>query len=368
MQQKRMYGLDLLRIISMFGIIGLHLFNNGGILESLNVNSINYYPLLFIYVLCYLSVNIFAMLSGYLYIDKKNIKYNNIFQLITTTFFYCLIITVIFYGFNIFRIREQGIVYFISSIVPPIVGRYWYITSYVLLFFMIPYMNFLIHNISKDKLKKMLCILLILLSVIPTLIGLRDLFSINNGYSPFWLIYCYMLGAYAKLHLSQEKSKCIKYMITTVVIAWILNSVTRIISFNLIGKIVLNDIFINYISPLNVIASLSAVLIFSKITIKNISLTKIIKLLSSTSFSVYIIHSHILIFDFIIKDSFVGIKNYNLVLIIAIILVTIIGIYMLCSIIDILKNEIFKLMKINDLIDMISKKIENIENVGKKNE
>jgi len=34
MPQKRLYGLDLLRILSMLGIIGLHLLNGGGLMAA----------------------------------------------------------------------------------------------------------------------------------------------------------------------------------------------------------------------------------------------------------------------------------------------------------------------------------------------
>ena len=36
MKKIRNSGVDLLRIFAMCGIIGLHVFNNGGILENLN--------------------------------------------------------------------------------------------------------------------------------------------------------------------------------------------------------------------------------------------------------------------------------------------------------------------------------------------
>ena len=39
MEKIRNNGVDLLRILAMCGIIGLHVLNNGSILENLNSNS-----------------------------------------------------------------------------------------------------------------------------------------------------------------------------------------------------------------------------------------------------------------------------------------------------------------------------------------
>lgn len=43
MEKIRNNGVDLLRILAMCGIIGLHVLNNGGILENLSNKSFNLY-------------------------------------------------------------------------------------------------------------------------------------------------------------------------------------------------------------------------------------------------------------------------------------------------------------------------------------
>ena len=351
MIEKRKYGLDILRILSMFGIIGLHLFNNGGILQGMNSNSITYYIVLLIYILCYVSVNVFAMLSGFLYIKKQNIQTNKIIYLISVTLFYCLTITGIFYAFNLFNIRESGLLNFIISIFPPLAGRYWYITSYILLFFMIPYINHFVLNISKEKLEKMIIILFILLSILPTIFCLRDFFAINNGYSPFWLMYCYIIGAYVKLYSVQWKNHCWLVLLISNLLSWFLNSLVKFITSCIFGKILLNDIFINYISPLNVISSICLLIIFSSMTLNVKKYRKVIEFFSATSFSVYIIHSHVLVFDYVLKNSFINIVDYNVIIVVLIIILSIFMIYILCSLIDFVRMKIFDLLNVNKLIE-----------------
>lgn len=138
---NRNYGLDILRIISMMGIVGLHVLGNGGVLANVKINTLNYMVSYFIEILLYASVNVFAMLTGYLCCDRAKIKSKSVIDLIFTTIIYCLIITGIFYAFNLYDIRSSGIKNLIVSLFPPIKGWYWYINSYILVFFMIPYMN-----------------------------------------------------------------------------------------------------------------------------------------------------------------------------------------------------------------------------------
>ena len=66
MINNRNIYLDILRILAMLGIVGLHLMCYGGVIDNLETSNINLYFVLIIYILCSLSVNIFAMLSGLL--------------------------------------------------------------------------------------------------------------------------------------------------------------------------------------------------------------------------------------------------------------------------------------------------------------
>ena len=74
---ERQYGIDLLRIISMCGIIGLHVINRGGVLAYSDESTLTIQGIRFIAIICYCSVNVFAMISGWLYVGQS-IKYKKI--------------------------------------------------------------------------------------------------------------------------------------------------------------------------------------------------------------------------------------------------------------------------------------------------
>lgn len=206
MEEKHNYGIDIIRIIGMMGIIGLHVINAGGILA--NSKFINYYIVDLFNIIFMSSVNLFAIISGYLYIDKK-VNYNSIINLIITTLFYSVVITSI--AFFLFPEIFSNLKILISGLFPPVIDRYWYLVSYVFLFFCIPYINIFIKNIDKTILEKLIFIIFILFCII-SIFGYVDYFRINEGYSPFWLMYCYIIGAYLKLYdlpYSLKKNKMI---------------------------------------------------------------------------------------------------------------------------------------------------------------
>ena len=361
--EKRIIGLDLLRIFSMFGIIGLHIINQGGIINNLKINSINYYIVLFLLIIFYTSVDIFGLLSGYLNINKKNNKNSRIIELIIITLFYSMCIFSIFYIFNLCDVRKLGYKELIFNIFPILKGRYWYITCYVFLFFVIPYINMLCNYMSKDNYKKLLIILFILFTIIPNIFGMNDFFHINNGYSPFWLIYCYIVGGYIKLYdIKLDIKKIIKYILILLFSTLIINSLIRIIGYSFLHKVVKGDWFINYISPLTLSTSILLLLLFKNININN-KLNKVIIYLSGASFAVYIIHCHKLIYDYVLINLYKPFIEYNPILVFLIIIGSIFLVYITCSIIDFLRKKIFNIFRINRLINYIGLKMDKVINI-----
>lgn len=362
--KKRNYNLDLLRTLSMCGVVGLHLMNQGGVVTNYNINSINYYFINILLTLFFLSVNTFALLSGYFSYKKSNVKNKRIIELVFIAAFYAFLYTLIFYFFNLFDVRSHGFKEVVVSIFPPIKGMWWYITCYMLVFFMIPFLNKFINSISKKDYKKIMFLLFILLSVIPSILFMKDFFKIMEGYSSIWLIYLYLLGAYISKY-NNDFNKNIKYyikiFICLLLISSSINFLVKILSKILFNHFVLENWFINYISPFNVIESCLLIIIFNKIN-KNYNnrINKLIQFLSLSSFSVYIGHTHYLVFTYLNKDILLSYMDYNFVNLTFIIISLIMLIYIGLSLFDQIRKLIFNLFKINKLIDFIGSKFDNI--------
>lgn len=359
MKKNRIIGLDILRILSMCGIVGLHIINKGGLINNANIHSIEYYVILSLLVLFYTSVDIFGILSGYLNVDKENIKTSRIIELISILVFWGGITTLVFYLFNISNVKAFGKIEMLKNTFTILAGCRWYIVCYILLFFMIPYINMFCKNIGKDNLKKFLITGFIFFCIIPNIFFMRDLFKLFNGYSPFWLIYCYMLGCYLRLYdINIDKLKCIKYVILLFCCTFIMNSIIRNIGMVIFNKIILGDWFINYISPFTLIMSLLMVLLFTNVNINNDMLKKMVIYLSNASFSVYIIHGHRLIFEYVWSGFFKFLLNYNFVIILFTVPIITFVVYSMCCIIDLFRKLVFKLCRIDTFINFVGSKID----------
>ena len=360
LKSSRKFGLDLLRVLAMFGIIGLHLINQGGLLTNTVNSGKSYVSVLFFLVLFYCSVDIFGVLSGYLLFNKKENNKLRLKSLLCTMFFYCVIITLVFYIFNIENVRsipinkdcvlrfiysgqysqKSLILEILFSLFPFLINRYWYLLCYIFLFLMIPYLNEFIAKIDKDKFKKLLITLFILLTCFQSFLFNIDFFEVNNGYSPFWLIYCYLVGCYIGKYEKDfkiENKKIILYFLGSFILSFVLNGVIRYSSLNVFGYKYNSIQFISYISPFTLISSICLLLLLKDITVKNINLCNIFKFLGVSSFSVYIIHCHYLIYDYILKDCMVPITKYKFYVIIPLLFLYIIIIYFLCAIIEYLR-------------------------------
>ena len=359
--KNRIIGLDILRIMAMLGIIGLHIIIQGGVLKNTNIYSIKYIPILLLMIIFYISINIFGLLSGYLNAEKKVYKNSRIVELIFIMIFWSFLITFLSYKLNIFNIQSKGLLEFIKNLFPTIAGNYWYITYYIFLFFMIPYMNEYINNISRQKYKKMLIILFVLLSIIPNLLGYIDIFKINFGYSPFWLIYCYLIGAYIKKYNVKTEKPILK-LIVVVMLALTINYTIRILGLTIFKRMVRDRWMIDYISPLNLYSSVLLLLIFKEHKKNYKAFSKVFIYLSNMTFSVYIIHCHRIIYYNIINNAHILYKNYNTILTIIFIILTLTIIYVICCIIDEIRILVFKIFKINNFINYIGKKLDKLLN------
>lgn len=71
MKHNREYGIDILRILSMMMVLILHVFSNGGALNHLIPGTSNYYVGWLLEAMCFCAVDIFAIMTGYLMVDRK---------------------------------------------------------------------------------------------------------------------------------------------------------------------------------------------------------------------------------------------------------------------------------------------------------
>lgn len=226
----------------------------------------------------------------------------NLFAVVS---FYCIVITVIWAIVE--PSQFTGVTSWVNSLAPYLNGRYWYFLCYVPVSICQPYINKSILALSVEQHKKLCIIGLVVFCLIPSVLNV-DLFGFKRGYSFSWLLMCYVIGAYLKRSGIRCETKHGTVIFTLCVLA------------ELTAKAVYDRIhctnahyMIDYTSPLTLIMATIILLKLNQMKIGRIA-EKLFRMLSESAFDVYVIHCHILIFDNIIANNFIGLLSLQTIL------------------------------------------------------
>lgn len=145
--KKRCSNIEALRIISMLMILMLHLLNYGRLLEKSNVLTAKEFCIWFLEALCFVAVNCYVIIGGYFLVDS-NFKIKRILKIWSETLFYSILIYSIFY-FTIYQ--EKTVKETLINFFPVFLRNYWFVTVYIVLLILSPFLNKLINSLSQKQ-------------------------------------------------------------------------------------------------------------------------------------------------------------------------------------------------------------------------
>lgn len=362
----RNYGIDLLRIISMLMVVILHILGQGGILANCQFLTGSYIVAWFLEIGAYCAVNCYALISGYVGYTAKH-RYSNIISLYLQVIFYTIGISLIFLIIMPEAVQFSDIVKILFPFA--FTNVYWYFTAYFCLFFFIPALNLVVDKLEKKQLKTIILSITMLFSIIPTIFR-RDMFITGDGCSPLWLAMLYVIGAYIRKYEVLKKHKCSKYIwmyFLCIISTWGIKIGVEYVTLKMLGEAKGGNLLISYLSPTILFAALSLLMFFSQIKVSE-KLKGVIVFLSPLAFSVYLIHTAPLIWDNVLCGLFSSYATVNPLILVSLVLATAITIYLVCSLIDIIRVKLFEFLNIKQksqqIENYISKKVEKIINEG----
>lgn len=337
------YGVDSVKIISMFMIVILHVLGQGGILKTVAFGTPNYYISWCMEIASFCAVNCFALTSGYLSIDKT-VRYSKIILLWLQVAAYSIGITFVFW---LLRPDTVNVQQAINSFFPVLNSSYWYFTAYFGLFFFTPFLNKIFDCFDKLLMTKLIATIFFLLSVLP-LFTKTNLFELSKGYSMTWLCALYMIGGYIKKYCVSPKffKRNFSLYLLMIGIVCLSKFALEYLSTILESQSYNSLLFVSYTSPFILLASIFLFLFFSKIQFKTTMSRKIVTFFAPISFGVYLIHTHPFIWNYLLIDRF---KNYSTLsphFLIIFVLLTAISIFIFCSLVDLLRKKLFSLFRL----------------------
>lgn len=280
-KQTRLYGLDVLKIICMVLITFIHL-SYTGILKSDNLLLANKISLVFMDTLTIFAVNCFIMITGYFQCERK-VNHKRVFNLWFNVILISLILLVVMAIIDASKISAISI---IKSIFPVSTMHYWFLIAYIVLCLSAPLLNTLITNISQ-KTHFYICLVGFLLFsiyyVTNPLVNQADYIGSTRGI--LWFYYLYIVAAYIKKYdLRIKKAILVLMSVIVFIIAY---------SLKFIGFVSWNQAkFLLDYSVLPFILTICVFLIFKSFKFNNKIICKLISVLSSCAFYVYIIQEH----------------------------------------------------------------------------
>ncbi len=347
-KKERQSNFELMRIVSMIFIIIWHIIIHSGIRES--TTGIMNLMIQFIYILISVHVNSFVLLTGYFQYNKTTISFKKILSIFNMRWFYKALIVIIFVIFGLSQIDSIS---FIREILPLYSTDYWFINCYLILCFLVPYLNKLIKNMDQKQHRKLILILFFLFSII-ALLSSNTLVS-NHGSTLINFVMLYIIGAYLRKYPIDENihfknyshnKKQIIFLSLFLIFGFI-----NFLMFNLTSSLdTVQNLYASelasmysvfqtsFSNPLIILSSIFYFLYFRTLTIKS----KIINSISALVLGVYLIHENHHVYSFFYH--FIGfdtIENMTSSLLPIRIFVLAILIFIACAIIEWLRQRIF---------------------------
>ncbi len=204
--KTRESSFELLRIISMIMIVAFHTFRyistkDFSCWQMLGYHAVRWYGLF--------GVNCFLIISAYFLIDRP-VHTHKLIPLVLQTGFYCILLFIC----NIIYSLIQGHFSPVQDILnveldalfaPLWSSRYWFITAYLFLYLLVPFLNRLIQKISFRQYRYLIYILSAFVFLYQTLP--QTLSNTSVICDIIWVSYVYLLTGYLKLHAQDNVLK-----------------------------------------------------------------------------------------------------------------------------------------------------------------
>lgn len=330
---ERKTSIELLRIISMAMIIFHHFAIHGGF-KWPNSISLPFLWYDFIFMFGNIAVDVFVLITGYFqFNDKYSFEvFQRIIRFYTQVFFYSVLIYVVFVSVGIENVDISSLM---KAIFPITSSSWWFASTYFVLVMIHPLINIALKTLSKNEYQKIIIVSLICWSLVPTLTNTEF-----QGNSLVWFIVLYSIGGFIRRYDYMENVRSFKLILVFLLACVSIYLVS--ISLAFVGtRYEVFSFYTTYFYSENsiTILFLSVVLFLAFVNLQ-IKQNIMINAIASSTFGIYLIHDNNYVRNFLWLRVF---KNYyfqNSILLIPYSILTVIIVFTLCSLIEIVRQII----------------------------
>lgn len=333
---------ELLRIVAIFMVVMSHFAFFGQeyrLVSDVSISNMIGAKIFSIYG--QIGVDLFVLITGYFMCHRTPTLISSInrsWKIWAETFFYT---TILFVVICVYNQKLMGIKDLAESIFPFTFSTYWFITSYIMLVMLLPFINKLLNILNKK----------IFLSFIVISILFNDVLPIVHNYNASYehglgvILTAYLIGAYIRLFGVKINHKWMYLLICLLMMYFVMDVGALILGPNR-GKGVVVGIF-----PL-IVATLTFLIVSEMKPFHS----NIINKLATTVFAGYIITEYPLLRMPLWKFlGFSNISNSYVAALLGLISVAFM-LYVVIFIIDIIRQKIFEILRIDDFPNCLYKK------------
>ena len=286
----RNYGIDLLRLLSMFGIVLLHVLGDSAL--GAPWMSKSYLAAWSMEAAALSAVNCYALISGYVGVSAGN-NPKRLLRLWSQVAFTSFVITALS---GLWTAEGPTRSALLRALFPLTTGLYWYMTAYAGVLLFQPFLNAGLRHTGAREQKGFAVAVLLFFGALPLLCKAQP-YGLANGYSLIWLMALYLLGGVLSqqeipARLGRVKSALLFLGGTALALGGKL--LAEHLGLWRTGTIGNGSQYMAFPSPGLVLAAIGAVCFFAQVPVRGMA-QKLVACFAPAALGVYLIHIHPLV-------------------------------------------------------------------------
>ncbi|HBA48118.1 MAG TPA: hypothetical protein DCZ91_10045 [Lachnospiraceae bacterium] len=197
-KKGRMANLELLRCLAMMMVVIMHYLGKGNLLADLTEPQLTGTELAawFLECFCIVAVNIYMFISGF-FLCTSSFKVSRLIQLWLQVWVYSVGIGLLGALTGVMAGTDVDIHFMLTLLFPVSMGHYWFMTAYVFLYLLLPFVGTAVRRMDKRQLQAALALLLFAFCIIKSVLPVR--FEMDGqGYDCLWYLCVFVTAAYVR--------------------------------------------------------------------------------------------------------------------------------------------------------------------------
>lgn len=294
---------ELLRIIAIVFIIAHHFCVHGGFDYTEFGNSalilFNRTWINFLSQFGRVGVNLFVLISAFFMVDNTRFRIKKIISIIFEVLTFSVILGLIF----LFYYHKALTLSLIRTIIFPLGSEtWWFITLYLILYIISPFLNVGIKGMNKKMHILLIVFFICIWSIFPTFLRIDYEFSLFG-----WFVVLYLIASYIRIYdVSISCKPLVGILISSLIfIFWFLIKCAIKYFFPDDSQTISELInWFNLIEINNVVQVLGTIILFLSFKKARIKSSRLINLIASTTLAIYLFHDHFDVSNYLWVDLF----------------------------------------------------------------